>query len=73
MKMDRSAPINVEDIGSVHFRLKNPADDEVHLMAADIRLGGSTIFVIISQAEDAWPFTIENDSDYPFTFYQSVS
>ncbi|KAF7791866.1 hypothetical protein EIP86_002890 [Pleurotus ostreatoroseus] len=66
-----SAPINIEDIGTVHFRLKNPADDQIHLMAADVKLGGSTIFIVISRAEESWPFRIENDSDYSFTFYQT--
>ena len=69
----RSAPINVEDIGSIHFRLKHPTDGKVHLMAADIKLGGSSVFIVLSRAENAWPFTIENDSDYKFTFYQTVS
>ena len=70
--VSRSAPINVEDIGTVHFRVKNPIDGQVHLMTADIKLGGSTIFIVLSRAGDAWPFSIENDSDYNFTFYQTV-
>lgn len=69
----RSPPINVEDIGVVHFRLKHPVDESTHLIAVDVKLGGSTIFVVISRADDAWPFIIENESDYTFTFYQTVS
>ena len=69
----RSPPINVEDIGIVHFRLKHPVDDSTHLMAVDVKLGGPTIFVVISRADDAWPLTIENESDYSFKFYQTVS
>lgn len=63
----------MENIGNVHFRLKNPADDQVHLMSVDVKLGGSTIFIVISRAEESWPFRIENDSDFSFTFYQIVS
>ncbi|THH01814.1 hypothetical protein EW026_g979 [Hermanssonia centrifuga] len=67
-----SAPINVEDIGSVHLRLKRTNDSsEVHLICADVKLAGSTIFIVISRAEESWPYAIENDSDYSFTFYQS--
>lgn len=71
--LHRSAPINVEDIGSVHLRLKRTNDSsEVHLICADVKLAGSTIFIVISRAEESWPYAIENDSDYSFTFYQSV-
>ena len=62
----------MEDIGSVHFRLKNSADNETRLMAADVKLGGSTIFIVLSLADDEWPFMIENESDYAFSFYQAV-
>ena len=71
-RVGRSPPINVEDIGVVHFRLKHPVDESIHLIAVDVKLGGSTIFVVISRADDAWPFTIENESDYTFSFYQTV-
>lgn len=69
----RSAPINVEDIGLIHFRLTEPTSGRVRLMSAEVKLGGSTIFVVISHAENDWPFAVENDSDYAFTFYQTVS
>ena len=71
--LQRSAPINIEDIGSIHFRMKVPGDDNTeHLMRADVKLGGSTVFVVISRASEGWPFVIENDSDYAFTLYQTV-
>ena len=68
---DRSAPINLEDIGTMHFRLTEPTNGDVRLMSADIKLGGPTIFVVISRAQE-WPFVIENDSDYTFSVYQTV-
>lgn len=68
----RSPPLNVEDLGSVHFRMKDHEDNQARLMSADVKLGGSTIFIVISDA-DSWPFVIENASDYAFTIYQSVS
>ncbi|OSX67568.1 hypothetical protein POSPLADRAFT_1064162 [Postia placenta MAD-698-R-SB12] len=68
-----SAPINMEDIGSVHFRLRKPAAEshEQYLMRADVKMEGSTIFVFIAEATEGWPFIIENDSDYTFTLYQT--
>lgn len=70
----RSAPINLEDIGTVHFRLQTPgAPSTIHLLRADVKLGSSTIFVYISPATEGWPFIIENDSDFSFTFWQIVS
>lgn len=70
----RSAPINIEDIGTIHFRLQPPENPStVHLLRTDVKVNGSTIFVYISAATDGWPFTIENDSDHSFTFWQTVS
>lgn len=70
----RSTPINVEDIGSVHLRLHSGEErSSVYLVRADIKLGGSTVFVTLSEAGEGWPLSIENDSDYSFTFYQAVS
>ena len=40
-------------------------------MSADIKLGGPTIFVVVSRATE-WPFVIENDSDHTFTIHQMV-
>lgn len=64
----------MEDIGSVHFRLRKPAAEshEQYLMRADVKMEGSTIFVFIAEATEGWPFIIENDSDYTFTLYQTV-
>lgn len=69
----RSPPINVEDIGTVSFRLPLAASDEQHLVNTDIKIEGSTIFVYLSRAADGWPFKIENRSSYRFTFTQTVS
>ncbi|KZO93498.1 vacuolar protein sorting-associated protein 13 [Calocera viscosa TUFC12733] len=66
-----SAPINIQDIGKVHFRLTPP--DQVmrrHLIRADVLLEGSTIFIILNRETGAWPFAIENNSDYSITYCQ---
>lgn len=68
----RSPPINIEDIGSVHLRMRARESDEIRLVRADIKIDGSTIFVTLCQAEEGWPFKIENDSDYSISMVQTV-
>ncbi|KAI0639418.1 vacuolar protein sorting-associated protein 13 [Trametes polyzona] len=66
-----SPPINLEDIGSVHFRLHAPEGDQrIKLLRADVKIEGPTIFVFVDEATEGWPFTIENDSDHTFTLSQ---
>ncbi|PPQ80804.1 hypothetical protein CVT25_001929 [Psilocybe cyanescens] len=66
-----SPPINIEDIGSVHFRLPRPGQITGHdLVRADIRIEGSTIFIFFGLATGGPPFVIENDSDYNLSFSQ---
>ncbi|KDR84988.1 hypothetical protein GALMADRAFT_233521 [Galerina marginata CBS 339.88] len=69
-----SPPINIEDIGSVHFRLGRPGEHAGHdLVRADIRIDSSTIFIFLSITTGDWPFMIENDSDYTVVFCQQDS
>jgi vacuolar protein sorting-associated protein 13A/C len=72
LKNSRSPPINIEDIGSVHFRLRIPDDASVRLIRADIQISGPTIFITFAAAGDGWPFMIENESDYTISFCQQV-
>lgn len=66
-----SPPINIEDIGSVHLRLRVPGESStIRLVRADVKMGGATIFVSYSPAQDGWPFVVENDSDFDFTIAQ---
>ncbi|RPD62925.1 vacuolar protein sorting-associated protein 13 [Lentinus tigrinus ALCF2SS1-6] len=67
-----SPAINLEDIGRVHFRLPtSESDQQVRLMRADVKIDGPTIFVYLDEATEGWPFKIENDSDYSFSFSQT--
>ncbi|KAG1730516.1 vacuolar protein sorting-associated protein 13, partial [Suillus paluster] len=63
-----SAPINIEDLGSVHLRVQLPNND-IYIVQVDVKIDGSTIFVILSAAE-AMPFVIENDSDFSVSMMQ---
>ncbi|KAJ7783787.1 vacuolar protein sorting-associated protein 13 [Mycena maculata] len=70
-----SPPIKIEDIGSVHLRLRRPGreQDPVQLIRGDVKIDGSTIFISFSPAKEGWPFMIENDSDYTATICQKDS
>lgn len=46
-----SAPIKIEDIGFIHLRVRLP-DDDMDVVKADVVIDGSTIFVILSAAEN---------------------
>lgn len=70
----RSPPINVEDLGSIHFRLREPGNTSLKesLIRADVMIDGSTIFVSFFAAGDGWPFMVENESDYEVELCQTV-
>lgn len=63
----------MEDIGSVHLRLKVPGENEtsVRLIRADVQIDGSTIFISFTASDD-WPFVIENQSDYAVKMSQDA-
>lgn len=54
----------MDSIGSSHFRLREPVNGIERLFRSDVNIGGSTIFVAFSNADDDWPFLIENETDY---------
>ncbi|KAJ7169902.1 vacuolar protein sorting-associated protein 13 [Mycena filopes] len=70
-----SPPIKIEDIGSVHLRLRYPGREQepVQLIRGDVKIDGPTIFISFSRATEAWPFMIENASDYTVTVSQKDS
>ncbi|KIM32678.1 hypothetical protein M408DRAFT_326439 [Serendipita vermifera MAFF 305830] len=66
-----SEPINMENIGSVHIRLRsNDRRSPPQLIKADVEISGATIFVTLLR-ETKWPFRIENLSDQSFQLAQS--
>jgi hypothetical protein len=65
----RSPAINMEDIGIVHVRLPS-SEHTSNLVRVDIKIDASTFFIYIQDAEDHWPFKIENESDYVVDFTQ---
>jgi hypothetical protein len=71
----RSAPISIDDIGTVHFKIPSSSTENAHakLMRATISIDGPTIFIVLShESENNWPFTIDNQSSHDLTFCQAV-
>jgi vacuolar protein sorting-associated protein 13A/C len=56
----------------VHLRMRARESDGVRLVRADVQIDGSTIFVAFCPANEGWPITIENDSDYTISIAQTV-
>ncbi|KIJ26913.1 hypothetical protein M422DRAFT_55306 [Sphaerobolus stellatus SS14] len=67
-----SPPINIQDIGAVHFRLMPPGQEagEPQLIRTDVAVEGATVHVMLSLEKGPWPFVIENNSDYDISFCQ---
>jgi vacuolar protein sorting-associated protein 13A/C len=68
---ERSPPINIEDIGEVHFRLGKSGGAQ-QLVQADSKIEGSIIFVYLCLSKNGWPFLIENESEHVVVFCQTV-
>ncbi|KAF8516153.1 hypothetical protein BU17DRAFT_51124 [Hysterangium stoloniferum] len=67
-----SAPINIQDIGVVHFRLFPPGNGPTgpRLIRAEVALDSATVHVTLSAETGPWPFVIDNNSDYDISFWQ---
>ncbi|KLO14457.1 hypothetical protein SCHPADRAFT_996578 [Schizopora paradoxa] len=64
----------IEDIGTVHVRMSEPGSPDrkdAHLVAVDILIEQSNIFINICPHEGPWPFVIENESDFEVSFGQA--
>ena len=67
----RSAPFNIQDIGTVHVRLESADESTSVLMRVTTILQNATVFIVLSkEAPDAWPYQIVNQTDEDMTFYQ---
>jgi vacuolar protein sorting-associated protein 13A/C len=61
----------MEDIGVVHVRLPS-SEHASTLVRVNIKIDASTFFIYLKDAQDHWPFEIENESDYVVDFAQAV-
>jgi vacuolar protein sorting-associated protein 13A/C len=67
-----SSPFNIADIGTVHVKLAK-ANQRQKLIKVDIIMENATLFVHFNLETRNWPYSMRNESDMEFIFYQAVS
>ncbi|KAI5306994.1 hypothetical protein KEM56_005829 [Ascosphaera pollenicola] len=65
-----SSPFSMSDLGSIFVKLSK-GNQSQKLLKIDILMEGATIFFHISLETSHWPFSMRNESDTEFTFYQA--
>lgn len=65
-----SSPFNISDLGSTHIKLAK-AGQRQKLIRLDILMEKATIFLHITAETKNWPFSMRNESDTEFMFYQA--
>ncbi|OJJ49438.1 hypothetical protein ASPZODRAFT_129900 [Penicilliopsis zonata CBS 506.65] len=65
-----SSPFNIADVGAVHVKL---AKEQQHqrLIKVEIIMEAATLFLHLSFETRNWPFTMRNESDAEFYFFQA--
>ncbi|KAL2841641.1 hypothetical protein BJX68DRAFT_245287 [Aspergillus pseudodeflectus] len=65
-----SSPFNIADIGTVHVKLARQ-NQRQRLIKVDVIMEAATLFVHLSFEQRNWPFSMRNESDVDFMFYQT--
>ncbi|XWX01808.1 hypothetical protein V2A60_009837 [Cordyceps javanica] len=65
-----TAPFNIADIGTTHIKIAKPGQRQ-RLIRAEILMEDATVFIQLSMETKNWPFSMRNESDSEFTFYQA--
>ncbi|VDB89351.1 Bgt-5295 [Blumeria graminis f. sp. tritici] len=65
-----SSPFNISDLGTTHVKLAKTGERQ-RLIRVEILMENATIFLHISLELKHWPFSIRNESDTEFLFYQA--
>ncbi|CAK7205487.1 Vacuolar protein sorting-associated protein 13 [Sporothrix eucalyptigena] len=65
-----SSPFNISDLGTAYIKLAKPGQRQ-KLVRTEILMEGATIFLHLSLETRNWPFSMRNESDTEFTFYQA--
>lgn len=65
-----SSPFNISNLGTVHVKLAK-AGQRQQLIRVEVIIEAATIFLHISIETKHWPFSMRNESDLEFMFYQS--
>ncbi len=64
-----SSPFNIANVGTVHIKLAK-AGQRQQLIRVEIIMEAATIFLHISIETKHWPYSMRNESDMEFMFYQ---
>ncbi|CAK7227470.1 Vacuolar protein sorting-associated protein 13 [Sporothrix curviconia] len=65
-----SSPFNISDLGTAYIKLAKPGQRQ-KLVRTEILMEGATIFLHMGLETRNWPFSMRNESDTEFTFYQA--
>jgi vacuolar protein sorting-associated protein 13A/C len=65
-----SSPFNISDLGSTHVKIAK-AGQRQKLIRLEVLMEKATIFLHITLETKNWPFSIRNESDTEFMFYQA--
>ncbi|MCJ1294226.1 hypothetical protein MMC34_005783 [Xylographa carneopallida] len=65
-----SSPFNISNVGTVHVKLAK-AGQRQKLIRVEVILEAATIFLHMSIETKHWPFSMRNESDTEFMFYQT--
>ncbi|KAK3937378.1 putative vacuolar protein sorting-associated protein [Diplogelasinospora grovesii] len=65
-----TAPFNISDLGITHVKVTR-AGQRQQLIRVEILMEDATIFLHLSMETKNWPFSMRNESDTEFTFYQA--
>jgi vacuolar protein sorting-associated protein 13A/C len=65
-----TAPFNISDLGITHLKIAK-AGQRQRLVRVEILMEDATIFLNLSMEQRNWPFSMRNESDTEFTFYQA--
>lgn len=65
-----SSPFNISDLGTTHVKLAK-AGQRQKLVRIEVLMEHATIFLHLSLETKNWPFSMRNESDTEFMFFQS--
>ncbi|AEO58474.1 hypothetical protein MYCTH_2305828 [Thermothelomyces thermophilus ATCC 42464] len=65
-----TAPFNISDLGITHIKIAR-AGQRQRLIRIETLMEDATIFLNLSMEQRSWPFSMRNESDTEFTFYQA--
>lgn len=65
-----TSPFNISDLGTTHIKIAK-AGQRQRLIRVEILMENATIFLKLAMESKQWPFSMRNESDTEFTFFQA--